>query len=118
MLALDKTNHDLILKEGGGIERVSNGRQAVQEVKCKLQTILGEWVMDTNIGYLSLSDFEKGKDIYDLEDRARVIIVNTKYVNSVIEITAKYDRDRMLNINFKADTVFGYINVDVPWNIL
>tara|TARA_R110000851_G_scaffold250044_2_gene402491 strand:+ start:74 stop:430 length:357 start_codon:yes stop_codon:yes gene_type:complete len=113
-LALDKDTSDLILKEGGGIERVNKGRFVVQQVQSKLRTWLGEWVLDTSIGWLNQQDFEKDYNQGNIERRARVIILGTQGVLSIISIDSTYSK-RKLTIDFKAKTIYGDIDVTIPW---
>ena len=113
-LALDEVNNDLILKAGGGVERVDSGRFTVQLVKNRLLTALGEWALDPRIGWLSLDDFEKNPDLFDLELRARQVILNTSNVNSIEEMDLIL-KDRVLNLTFQATTTFGVIDLTIPW---
>lgn len=114
-MALEKTTNDLILAEGGGIVRVSSARFVVQQVQCKLKTILGEWLLDTSIGWINLSDFEKHYSSHELEDRARKIILDTQSVREIVELNSHYNQ-RVFTISFKAKTLFGDIDVTVPWD--
>jgi len=113
-LALDEANNDLILKAGGGVERVDSGRYTVQLVKNRLLTALGEWLLDPRIGWLSLNDFEKNPDLFDIELRARQIILSTPNVNSIEEMNLEL-KDRTLNLTFQATTTFGLIDLTIPW---
>ena len=115
-LALDKETGDLILKDGGGVERVSDGRFIVQQVQSKLRTNLGEWALNPTIGWLDTTDFERGWSHFDLEDRARKIILQTQGVLAVDELTSSYSR-RVLTISFKARTTYGEILLTVPWGV-
>ena len=115
-LALDKTTGDLILPAGGGVSRVDKGRFVVQQVQCKLRTGLQEWALDPTIGWLTLEDFEKGYDKFDIEARARKIILQTQDVLDIDELVARYN-SRKLTIQFTARTVYGEINLTVPWGV-
>jgi hypothetical protein len=115
-LALDKDTSDLILKEGGGVERVTDGRFVVQQVQSKLKTWLGEWVLNPNIGWLNQEDFEKNFTIANIERRARVIILGTQGVLSIITMDSAYSK-RKLTITFKASTIYGDIDITIPWGI-
>ena len=113
-LALDKTTGDLILQDGGGVSRVTDGRFVVQQVQSKLRTSLGEWALDPTVGWLELSDFDRGFQQFDIETRARRIILQTQDVLAVDELVATYNA-RKLSIAFTARTVFGEISLTVPW---
>jgi hypothetical protein len=115
-LALDKITGDLIKKEGGGLERVTDGRFVVQQVQSKLRTWLGEWIPDQTVGWLSLEDFERNFRASDLERRARVIILQTQGVLSVLGMSSTYSK-RVLTLQFKAQTKYGVIDVTVPWGV-
>lgn len=113
-LALDKTTGDLIKPIGGGTSRVDSGRFIVQQVRSKLQTILGEWALDTSLGWVNLDDFEKNFDAFDIESRAREIILSTKDVLSITSLSTSYTR-RKLTLKFEAKTTFGKIELTIPW---
>jgi len=115
-LALDKSTGDLVLADGGGVSRVEEGRFVVQQVQCKLRTGLTEWILDPTIGWLQLSDFEKGWDRFNIETRARKIILGTQGVLSVDSLTATYAA-RQLTIQFTARTIYGEISLTVPWGV-
>ncbi len=115
-LALSKTTNDLIFPPEGGVSRVNDGRFIIQQVRSKLKTWLGEWILNPNIGWVNLEDFVKDYDLYNIEDRARVVILSVVGVESIIEITATY-RSRKLEIDFKANTVYGEINLNIPWGV-
>ncbi len=115
-LAIDKGTHDIIFPEGGGVSRVDAGRFVVQQVKCKLLSWLGEWVLDPRVGWLAPEDFEKNYDAYDIEDRARQIMLNTDNVQSVNFIKLTY-KSRKLLMEAEMQTSYGVINLTVPWGV-
>ena len=95
-MALSQAENDLILKDGGGIERVTDGRYTVQLVKNRLNTFLGEWLLNPTIGWLNFDDFERNPDLFDIEMRAK----------------------RVLTITFEATTIYGGIELTIPWSLL
>jgi len=115
-LALDKTTGDLIKPAGGGVTRVTDGRFVVQLVQNKLRTQLGEWFPDSSIGWLNFSDFEKNYDTYELERRARQIILGTQNVLSIISLSS-YLEGRVFHLKFSAMTTYGKIDLTIPWGI-
>lgn len=115
-LALDKGTGDLIKPVGGGVARVSDGRFVVQQVQSKLSTLLGEWIFDTSIGWVNREDFNKVYDLFDIELRARNIIINTQNVLEILSLTSTVT-NRVLTVTFSARTTFGEINLDIPWGI-
>ena len=112
-LALDKVTHDLI-KPSEGTMRVSEGRYTVQQCKCRLKVVLGEWALDKTQGWLNFDDFGRNYDLYDIETRAREVILGTKGVNSIISLSTQYSNRKLL-LTFSADTIYGEINLIVPW---
>jgi hypothetical protein len=114
-LALDKATGDLILPEGGGVARVTDGRFVVQQVQCKLRTWLGEWALDQGIGWLALTDFDRNYNRASIEKRARTIILNTQDVLKINSLSSTYSQ-RKLTLQFSAETKFGTIDVTVPWS--
>lgn len=115
-LALDKATNDLFKPVGGGVTRTEEGRFVVQQVRSKLQTWLDEWALDPGIGWLSIYDYEKNFDSFDIETRARVVILGTKDVSSIDSLSASYS-SRTLTITFKALTIYGEIDLTVPWSL-
>lgn len=113
-LALNQKTNDLILKSGGGVERVVDGRYVVQSVRCKLQTLLGEWLPDPTKGWLNFEDFTHQYDLFDIETRARKIILGTRDVKEITSMTLDIS-DRVLMLQFSAKTIFGVINLTIPW---
>ena len=115
-LALHQSTNDLILKAGGGVERVTDGRYVVQSVRSKLQTQLGEWVLDPSKGWLNFDDFSKQYDLFNIETRARRIILGTTGVKEILEINTFLTK-RVLTLQFTATTEYGEINLSVPWSL-
>tara|TARA_R110000787_G_scaffold205755_1_gene316022 strand:+ start:36 stop:392 length:357 start_codon:yes stop_codon:yes gene_type:complete len=113
-LALDKSTGDLIKQEGGGVARVTDGRFVVQQVQSRLRTQLGEWILDTRVGWLNFSDFEKNYDQFAIETRARSIILSTQGVKSIQSLSLTYSK-RKLTLTFDALTTFGTISLTIPW---
>jgi len=114
-LALNKATNDLYKPTGGGVTRVDRGRFIVQQVQSKLRTLLGEYLLDSRIGWISMSDFKKNYQAYELEDRARVIILNTQGVLSITSLSSDYS-NRVFTVIFSALTIYGEINLEVPWD--
>lgn len=114
-LALDKTTSDFIKMDGGGISRVTDGRFVVQQVQSKLRTWLGEWLLDRSVGWLSTEDFERSPDQYNIERRARQIILGTQGVLSIERLTSSYSK-RVLTLDFRAQTTYGAIDLTIPWS--
>jgi hypothetical protein len=113
-LALDHDTNDLIKGATGGVERVTDGRYTVQAVRSKLKTNLGDWVLDPSIGWLNYTDFKKGYDLFDIEDRAREIILQTQGVEAIDTIDLIVHQ-RKLTLTFSARTIYGVINLTIPW---
>ncbi len=113
-LALYQPTNDLILKAGGGVERVKDGRYVVQAVRSKLLTSLGEWLPDPTIGWLNFNDYSHQYDLFDIETRARKIILGTKDVKEITSIKLTV-HDRVLTLQFSAKTTFGVIDLTIPW---
>jgi hypothetical protein len=115
-LALDRETNDLILKEGGGIERVAQGRYSVQQVRCALQTTLGEYYPVPDSGWLHLEDFVRNPDLYGIETRAREAILGTEGVDSITSLSIRREQ-RTYILSFEAKSRYGVINETVPWTI-
>lgn len=113
-LALDSTTHDLMKPAGGGVSRVDKGRYTIQLVKCKLLTRLGEWALNTKLGWVDYADYDRNYDLFDLELRATDIILGCVGVQSVDSIDLSV-KDRVLTISFTATTIYGGIELTIPW---
>ena len=116
-LALNKATNDLYKPAGGGVTRVDEARFVVQQVQSRLSTFLGEWSLNPTVGWISLDiDFRKGHFLFDVETRARVIILETEGVLSIY--TMELDlHQRVLTLTFTAATIYGDINFTVPWSL-
>lgn len=114
-LLLDKRTHDLLLSKEGGVCRGDKGRFVVQQVESKLRTLLGEWMLDTGVGYISREDLEKNYNEFELEARLIEIVIETQGVLSLDTIDFTYD-NRVLHIQFTATTIYGVIDTTKPWD--
>ena len=114
-LALNKGTNDLYKPDGGGVTRVSLGRFTVQQVQSKLKTILNEWLLDTRVGWVNQKDFDRNFDQFEIENRARKIILETQGVKSITFIKTTYS-NRKLEVQFEAETIYGTINQTIPWD--
>ena len=115
-LALDFKNNDLILKDGGGVERVKDGRFVVQQCRSRLRAMRGEWLLDPLLGLISIDDFGKQYSLFDIEMSARRIILTTQGVLSIEDLNASIDKvTRKLTITFEAKTIYGKIETTIPW---
>lgn len=115
-IALGEATNDIIKADGGGIVRVDKGRYAVQLVKNKLLTLLGEWRLDPSKGWISFDDFTRNPDLFDLEVRAKQVILSVTGVQKIdtMELVLK---KRALNLSFTATTIYGGIDLTVPWSM-
>lgn len=114
-LALDESNNDLIKLPSGGVARVDKGRYTIQLVRCKLQTMLGEWALDESLGFINLeNDLTRNYNLFDLELRANTIILGCVGVKSVIDIKLVVVK-RKLTLTFSADTIYGIIDLTIEW---
>ena len=113
-LALDEETNDLIKSATNGVERISDGRFVVQSIRSKLRLFLGDWALDPSLGFLSFDDYNKDYDLFDLEFRARAIILGTTGVLSIEDMTLVVV-DRKLVLTFEATTIYGGIDLTIPW---
>ncbi len=115
-IALDSATNDIIKLDGGGIARVADGRYTVQLVKCKLLTLLGEWRLDTTKGWINYEDFKRNPDLFDIEIRAREVILGCKGVQKINSLNLVLS-ERVLTLTFQATTIYGGIDLTIPWSI-
>jgi len=114
-IALSKSG-DIIKGENGGIVRVTDGRYVLQSVQSRLKTNRSEWLLQPDIGWISLQDFGTRPNLYDIEVRAREIILGTEDVLTIGSINLEFTK-RTLFLSFTATTTFGGIDTTVPWEI-
>lgn len=115
-IALDEESNDIIKLESGGIARVQDGRYTVQLVKNKLMTLLHEWRLNPALGWINFDDYQRNPDLFGIEMRARKIILSCKGVQTIDSISVKLTQ-RTLYLNFQATTVYGKIDLEVPWRM-
>ncbi len=115
-IALDTATHDLVKLSGGGIGRVNKGQYTVQLVKCKLLTLLGEWKLDPKKGWINFDDFKRNPDLFDIELRARKVILSCEGVQKVDAINLVLS-NRTLHVTFNATTIYGGIETTLPWRL-
>jgi len=113
-LALSFDTNDLVVVDGA-VQRVDEGRRAVQTVRNKLMTSLEGWVLDHSVGWLGANDLEKGYDLFDLELRARNIILGTDGVDRIVTMKL-YVTNRKLMLEFEAVTQYGVIDLSIPFS--
>ena len=116
-IALNQETNDIIKLEGGGIARVRDGRYTIQLVRNKLLTLLGEWKLDPRIGWLNFDDFKKNPDLFDIETRARISILETKGVLTIESMDLALEK-RVLTLTFTATTIYGGIELTIPWSLI
>lgn len=110
-----KVTTDLLKLDGGGYARVQDGRFTVQLVKNKLLTEKGEWLLDPSIGWLTQDDFVRNPDLFSIEMRARKIILSVSGVQKIDTLSLKLS-GRVLYLTFTATTIYGGIELTVPWS--
>ncbi len=115
-IALDKGTNDIIKLDGGGIARVRDGRYTVQLVKNRLLTLLGEWRLNPSIGWLNFDDYKRNPDLFDIEMRAREVILGTLGVQQIDTLSLSLE-NRILTVSFTATTIYGDISLTVPWSV-
>ncbi len=115
-IALDSATNDIIKLDGGGIARVADGRYTVQLVKNKLLTFLGEWKLNASKGWINYDDFKRSPDLFDIEFRARAIILSCKGVQKIDSLELVLS-NRILQVTFQATTIYGGIELTIPWSI-
>ena len=109
-LALDEQTSDLVLSAGGGLKRITGVDFVAQQVQSKLRTLLGEWIPDKSVGWLAIADFEKNYNTFEIEKRARIIILETQGVLIINNLQSSYS-NRKLDLTFNAVTVYGEIGL-------
>lgn len=114
-LALDKATNDLIKLDSGGVARVKDGRFVIQQVRSSLKVLLGEWYLDKTIGWLNFEDYSKDPDMFGIELRSRKVILGVAGVQKIDTFSLTLT-DRVLYLRFTATTIYGGIELTVPWS--
>lgn len=115
-IALNRATNDIVMLEGGGIARVTDGEYTVQLIKSKMLTLLGEWRLDASKGWINYGDFKRNPDLFDIEFRARAVILSCKGVQKIDSLTMELSR-RTLTVTFHATTIYGGIELTIPWSM-
>jgi len=115
-IALDPATNDIVKLDSGGIARVKEGQYTVQLVKNRLKTQLGEWLLDPTVGWLNFDVFERNPDLFNIELKARQIILSTHGVQAIESLSTELV-SRTLLLSFVATTIYGGIEVTIPWSL-
>jgi hypothetical protein len=113
-VALD-SDGEIITNEKGAVF-VEEGRYTIQAVRSALLCTLGEYALDPKTGWMSRSDFAKRPDLFDIESRARSIILGVYGVSTVDDLTVSLGSNRQVTCEFTAKTIYGDISLSVPWS--
>ena len=102
-------NHDIVV--GKRITRTAGARYVAQNVKCRLGTFLGEWMLDVNVGIPWDAVLVRNYDIGVLYHADRRKIETTPDVTRINSFTLTPNKkERKLYIQFEAVTTFGVIS--------
>jgi len=112
-LFLNTTSWDLEI-ENGDFKTV-DGRNAIgQNIRQRLQTIVGEWFLDLSI-YVNYFDnfFEKKENYAIIESELKSVIRNTPGVVDISKFASSFDGEsREYSVSFEAETVDGEVKLN------
>lgn len=101
-------NNDIVV--GKRIARVSGARHVAQLVKCRLDTFLGEWIIDPSVGIPWDVVLVRGYDLEVVYHAVHRKIATTRGVNKINSFSMVPDKkQRKLLIQFEAETNYGVI---------
>lgn len=105
-LLLDKTTHDLTLKNGD-LQLVDGGNWVQQSIKQNLQTLLGEWFLDTTIGLPWFDEImQKGTSENRIKQLLIREIANTQGVEKLNSLIINVDnRTRRGTVTFEVQAL-------------
>ena len=108
-MRLDPNSWDIVIDRG--VERVEGLEHTAQMVRCRLQTVLGEWSPRPNLGLPWFDTvFTKAPDISLIQAIVTDEIKKIKHVRNVLQIELNVDKSkRTLNISFTAESDWGDI---------
>lgn len=104
----------VLVENNSPLLRVNKGRYVVQLLRSKLQTKLGEYLLNPLVGFVNTDDFGRGPDMFGIEMRAREIILSVDDVKSIYSMRTSRE-GRTYSLTFKAQTTYGEIDLTVPW---
>ena len=108
-MKLDPNYWDLIIDRG--VVRTERLEHTAQMVKCRLQTVLGEWSPRPNLGLPWFDTiFTKAPDVSLIQALVTDEIKKIAHVRNVLQIELNLDgAKRTLNISFIAESDWGDI---------
>lgn len=109
--ALDSNNN--LIVENGKLKLVSDGAEAVQHVRTRLQFYLGEWFLDLESGTPYFQQiFTKPANLANIESIFKTRILDTPEVTTLLEFSMDYEggSSRKLSVSFSAETIYGIID--------
>lgn len=116
-IALDDT-HDIFL-EGSSFRRTNNGAYVAQKVLSTLQTVLGESVLEPDLGLPYYTEvFVRPVDVPAVSTLIKEAILNVDGVNRLLTFDIDFDSaSRQFKVNFSVNTTYGDIDpIDVTIN--
>jgi hypothetical protein len=107
-LAIDPVSGDLII--GRGATRIAGVDYTAQLLRSRLQTLLGEWEQDTELGIDWLGMLGRKAPLLEIERKLRTLILETSDVKAIVSLTIVPDyRYRKLAIDFVVLSTFGTV---------
>lgn len=113
-LALDKTTHDLLVREND-LQLVSGLDQVEQNLKERLLFYRREWFLDTTEGVPFFDEIlVKNPNVPNIESILKAKILDTEDVIELLEFQTTFDAAaRTLTVVFKARTIYGVADLSL-----
>ena len=109
-LALDPKNHDLYLDAAGQLAFHSTTEDLVgQKIKCRLQTVLGEWYQQPDVGVPFFDEvMVKNPNLVTIKHLFASVITSLPEVKSLDSLDLTFNAaTRILNIKFSVTAYDG-----------
>lgn len=110
-IKLDLISHDFALSSGA-LETVSNEDKTAQDLKTRLRTLKGEFVLDNSYGFPYSRMFDSRViNLSEIESIIKKYILETPNVLEITKFLLEYKKDniRKLSVVFSVRTISGTI---------
>ena len=123
--ALDANTWDLYLDANGDFAMVEDGLEVAQHVRQRLNTFLGEWPYDLNVGVSWYQDIlgqprlgSRSEDRAYAEAILRTEVLQTPGVTRLVTFNySQNEQHRLATFNFSFDTLWGSTQGDQVFDI-
>lgn len=112
-LCLDPDTHDLLVQKNDLLV-CKSADQVIQSLKIRLQTIKGEWFLDTTAGLPYYEDIlVKNPNLPNIDNIIKAQIIDTDDVEEILEYTSSFDSaGRSFSVSFRVRSIYGEVELN------